>query len=150
MPRGTQHLDPLAALKRADDANAIARATAERQALDTATSLALSKHAVNAGENSARAVRENFIADRRPYTWLTDNLGEPQAIKSPNGNLQVAWTWTFTNYRREARSAETKEVHFISIDGEPFRPSYTIERKEQPGLPVPPNLTLSARWCPDQ
>ena len=93
-----QHLDTLAALKRADDANAIAKATADRQAQDTASALALSKKAVDAAQQSARLVRDNFIIDRRPYVWLTNDLGAPELKRLPNGSLQVIWPWYFTNY----------------------------------------------------
>ena len=57
----TQHVDTLAALQRAEDANTLAGATAKQQAADTAVSLGLSKQAADA---ATRAVDANVASER--------------------------------------------------------------------------------------
>jgi hypothetical protein len=94
-----------------------------------------------AAQRSANLVHDNFLIDRRPYIWLTNDLGTPQSIRVANGNVQVTWEWNFTNYGKTL-SVHTHSIHFISLNGEPFQPSYgPNEQGPEIGIPVPPTMT---------
>jgi Tfp pilus assembly protein PilX len=57
----TQHADTLAALRRAEDANTLAEATATRQATDTVVSLGLSKQAVDTAKNEMKLDQRAWV-----------------------------------------------------------------------------------------
>lgn len=78
-----QHLDTLAALKIASDANALSKETAERQARDTTAALALSKQAADA---ATKAVETN-VADERARLFIVTTSFVRTNEKDPNPKI---------------------------------------------------------------
>jgi hypothetical protein len=71
------------ALKKAEDANTLAKATAERQSVDTASALALSKQA---GDAAAKAVETNIAAERARIFVVGMRIGR-SGDKDPNPKI---------------------------------------------------------------
>jgi hypothetical protein len=92
------------------------------------TSLRALNAAIEAA-NQARRQADAAFADERPYVALINNLAAPQLISAPNGNLQITWSWSFTNYGKTPAN-HTHINDFISINGEAFEPSYGLSNSQ--------------------
>jgi hypothetical protein len=108
---------------------------ATKQAADAATT------AANTAQNGLEDARKNFIADQRPIIWLTNDVGEPKVIVTPQnpGMVQLLWTWHFTNYGKRPTN-ELRYRQYFKFGDEPPIISYG-ENGDDIGAPIPPGKT---------
>jgi hypothetical protein len=135
-----QHLDTLAALKIASDANTLSKETADRQARETASALELSKQAADA---AAKAVETN-VASERARLFLTNASFVRTNEKDPNPKIsfQIAnlgkTTALVTELAYECQVAPNTGQYNLPLNYKPHMAMTVI----LPGTPytTPPNL----------
>lgn len=90
-------------------------------------------------QQSLQLSRDNFVADQRPFIWLTSDFGAPVYRRVPDSSTgQIIWEWHFTNFGKTPAN-EVRLQHFMKLADGGFRPSYTVKDSEPLGAPLPPN-----------
>jgi hypothetical protein len=101
----------------------------------------------NAAIAAAKASRDNFIVDQRPYVRLTNHLETPNLVP---GTSQIAWNWEITNYGKTP-ARRIRFFTYMKIDSGEFKPTYRRFNRGDPVIAsaLPPSKTTFATVVSD-
>jgi hypothetical protein len=108
---------------------------AQHQADTMDATLTESKKQTKAAQDALEATKDNFVAEQRPYLWLTNTVYTPQTIPLPRNEPkeqgawtkgQAIWTWHYTNYGKTP-ALNVAYKHSMRIRNQPFKLSFGLK-----------------------
>ncbi len=111
----------------------------------TALTVAIVGAGIWSSWNAQRAVdlsAHNVVVEQRPYLWLAATNEGPAIHNSPDGKVQITWSWFYTNYGKTP-ARHLMFDHLIRLGNDkPFLPPFDDPAHPHPhpniGAPLPP------------